>query len=140
MKRVREPGEAAGDQREQVAGLRERVFPEREVPAPGQAAVLDQVAVGEQHRTGRPVRLDPHAVARHDVGPVGEIGDLAKALRLALGAEHAVRDVQALERGVALGADAHRALEGERGGQVVHDQMIVVDLVAIAAQRLAVER
>jgi hypothetical protein len=136
---VREPLEAAGDQGEQIAGLREGVLPNREVPAAGQAAVLDQVAVGEQNRAGRPVRLDPDAVPGHDIGPVGEIRDLAEALRLALGAEHAIRDVQALERGVALGADAHFALEGERGGQVVHRQALAFDLIAVPAQRLAIE-
>ena len=136
---VLEPGEAAGDQGEQIARLLERVFPEREVAAPGQAAALDQVAVGEQHGIRRLVRLDADAIPGHDVRPVGEIGDLAQALRLALGAEHAVRDVQALERRVRLGMDAHRAFEGERGGQVVHDQAIVVDLITVAAQRLAIE-
>ena len=140
MKRVLDSGEAAGDQGEQIARLRKRVLPEREVPAAPRRADLDQIAVGKQHRTRGLIGLDPHAVARHDVGPIGEIGDLAKALRLALRAEHAIGDIEALERRVRLGSDPHRGLEGERRGHVVDDEMIIVDLVAIAAERLAIER
>ena len=110
------------------------------MPAAPRRADLDQIAVGKQHRTRGLVGLDPHAVARHDVGPIGEIGDLAKALRLALGAEHAIGHIEALERRVRVGSDPHRGLERERRGHVMDDEMIIVDLVAIAAERLAIER
>ncbi|MCC2665994.1 MAG: hypothetical protein K0S35_3916 [Geminicoccaceae bacterium] len=136
---VRELAEPTGDQGEQIAGLGERVFPQREVTAPFELALADPIAVGEQHRTALPVGLDPHSVARHDVRPVGKVGDLAKAFGLALGAEVAARQIQALERGIALGVDADPGLEPAGVGQLMDGQMIVVDAVAVGAERLAVQ-
>jgi hypothetical protein len=64
--------EIGGDEGEQVARLRERVVPPGEVPAAVEIALLDQVAVREQHRIGRLVGADQHAVLGHHVGPVEE--------------------------------------------------------------------
>ena len=62
-----------------------------------------------ESRTGiaRLVRLHPHRVAAEHVGPVGEEGDAAEALRLALGAEHPARGIEAHQLGV--GARARSA-------------------------------
>ena len=49
--------------------------------------LLDEIAVGEQHRRFFDIGLDACGVDRHHVRPVGEIGDAAKALRLTLGAK-----------------------------------------------------
>jgi hypothetical protein len=46
--------QVGGDEREQVARLRERVVPAREVAAAVEVALLDEVAVREQHRDTPP--------------------------------------------------------------------------------------
>ena len=51
---------------------------------PGSSPEVDEVAVGQQHRRFGFVGLDARGVDRHHVGPVREIGDAAKAFRLAL--------------------------------------------------------
>ena len=97
---VLDAAELAADQREQIGGLRPRVVPDREMPAAGQVAALAQIAVGEQHRRLGLVGLDAGGVDRHHVRPVGEIGDAAEALGLALRAIGAARPVEAEELGV----------------------------------------
>ena len=97
--------EVARHQREQVGRLRERVLPL------GQARPRrDEVAVRQQDRR---LPLDPHPEPRHHVGPVRPVGDLAEPLRLALGAVHAARHVEPLERGVGLGVDLGLRLPDE---------------------------
>ena len=79
--------EIAGDQREQIGRLGEGIVPDREVARrAGDVAGLDQIAVRQQHRRLGLVGLDPRREDRQHVGPVEEIGDAAKAFRLALGA------------------------------------------------------
>ncbi len=136
---VLEPGEIARHQREQIGRLRERIVPDREVAALGQQALLDQVAVAEQHRVLFAVRLDPRAIDRHHVRAVREPGDAPKTLGFALGAENAVREVEALERGVPVGLRPAGDLELEGGRRRLDRQMLVVDGVAVGAKRLAVE-
>ena len=86
-KAILDASQLAADQREQIGGLRERVVPDREMPAgAGHVAGGDEIAVGEQHRGVGFVGLDAGGVDRHHVGPVGEISDAAKAFGLALGA------------------------------------------------------
>ena len=110
--------QVAGHQGEQVAGLGEGIFPNSVVASFFQVALLDGIAVGKQHRIVRPIRFDAHPVPGHDVGPVGEVGDPAKTLRLALGAVHAVGHVQAFQTGVVLRPDTgdHLQIEGIRHG------------------------
>jgi hypothetical protein len=144
--------EARRDQREQVARLRERVVPAREVAAVVELAFLDQVAVREQHRIRRLVGADQHRVLGHHVGPVEEEGDAAEALGLALREEAAARGVEAREAGVLLRRAGVADLERERAlGRVVDDEHAVLvaerhrfavgeaarqdDVLAVQAQR-----
>jgi hypothetical protein len=136
---VLEAGEVARHQREQIRGFGKRIVPDREMAASCQLALLDQVAVAKQHRVLFPVRLDPRAIDRHHVRPVGKPGDAAEALRLALGAEDAVREVEALERGVRVRPRPAGDLELESGRRRVDRQVLVALAVAVGAERLAVE-
>ena len=77
-------------------------------------AGIDRVAIGEQHGEARLVAGHPHDVFREHVGTVGEKGDAAEALGLALGAEHAARGVEPLKLGIALGGDRHFGLDAVR--------------------------
>ena len=106
--------ELAADQREQIGGLRPRIVPDREMPAAGQLALLGEIAVGEQHRRLGFVRLDARGVDRHHVGPVGEVGDAAEALGLALRAVVAARTIEPGELRVGLRIDQRLDLERER--------------------------
>src|SRR5678816_1752297 len=110
MNRSRSSG---SDQREQVARLGKGVVPAGEVAAVVEFALLDQVAVGEQHRVGGLVRPDQHRVLGHYVRPVEEEGDAAKALGLALSEEAAPRGVEPREPGVLLGCAGVADLERE---------------------------
>jgi predicted acetyltransferase len=70
------------------------------MPATVQFARLDRVAVGQQYRARRLVRLDAHVIGGHHVRPVDRtIGNAPEALRLALGAEHAVGSQRILTSG-----------------------------------------
>ena len=106
---ARRGGEAVGgkvevtdDTGKQVAGLRMRVVPDREMTALAGLAGLDEIAVRQQLREGT-VSLDAHCKHRHHVGAVGEEADAAEPLGLALGAIHPAGQIQPLERGVGLG-------------------------------------
>ena len=70
------------------------------MPAIGQIACLNQIAVGQQHRTGHLVRPHGHPIGGHDVGPVGKISDTAKPFRLALGAEDTPGLIQPFQLGI----------------------------------------
>ena len=85
------------DQREEVGGLGPGIMPFG--PAVTRFA---RIAVRQQYRQ---VAVDAHGKDAHHVGPVGVIGDLAKSLRLALRAIHAVGHIQPFQRGIALGVD-----------------------------------
>ncbi len=122
-----------GHQGEQVAGLGERVVPDREAPAARQLAGLDQIAVGEQ-MLERLVALHPHGEARQHVRPVGEPGDLAEPLGLALGAEAAGGHVEAFERLVAVGVDLDLGLQTKGVRHARHGQPFVVDGVLARVQ------
>ena len=75
---------------------------------------LGHIAVGEQHRRVGFVGLDAGGVDRHHVGAVGEIGDAAKTLGLALGAIDPTRAIEAHQLGVGGGVDLGLDLEPER--------------------------
>ncbi len=72
----------ACDQREQIGGFGPWIMPFGKP-----VALACRIAIGQQHRQ---IAFDPHGEWGHHIGAVWVIGDLAKALRLALGAEHAV--------------------------------------------------
>ena len=129
--------QSARDQREQIARLLERVVPDGEVTAVGQIALVDQIAVGEQHRIRFAIGAQRDGVRRHDVGTVEEVGDLAKALGFALREEVAARDVQSHERRVLLRTAAGDERELERGGRRFDRERFFSG--AIAGPGLAVE-
>src|SRR6516165_8275104 len=93
----------AGDEREEIGRLRVRVDPFRPVPAVARLAALDRIAVRQQHRKARLLSDDRCRVPGHDIRPIGEIGDPAKAFRLALSAEISARHVEPREGGVTFG-------------------------------------
>ena len=131
--------QVAGDQGEQVAGLGEGIVPDREMPPAVQLAGLHQVAVGQQPRVGRLVRLYPGGEAGQDVRPVGEPGDLAEALGLALGAEPAGRHVEAFEEGVGGGIDLDLGLQHEGGRDVRNGQVFRRDPLFVRRQHAPVD-
>src|SRR5580698_1497761 len=93
--RIRDMAEIAGDQRKQIGRLLVGIAPDREVTA------------------GRS-RFAPHTVGRKHVRPVEEIGDAAKALRLALRAIGGARAIEAHELGVGRRIEARLDRERER--------------------------
>ncbi len=102
---ARAGGQIACHQGKQIGGLGPGVGPGGEtVAAPG------LVAIGQKDRQ---IAFKPHGEGRHDVGAVGVKGDLAKALRLALGAEQTLRDIEAFQLGVGFGVDLDLAVPGE---------------------------
>ncbi len=90
----------ARDQREQIAGLGERIVPHREMFAARKVAVAGQIAVRKQRRIARLVRFDARRIDSQHIGPVEEIGDAAKTFGLALRAEDALGNVKPFQRGV----------------------------------------
>ena len=115
------------DDREQIAGFGEGIVPLRPMPAILQVAATDGIAIGEQHRIARLIRHQPHAVAAQHVGPVGEVGDPAKAFRLALRTQDAAAGVQAHQLRVAFGGDLHLGLDNMRVAGQRHDQLLAFD-------------
>ncbi len=134
----------AGHQREQVAGLLVRVVPGGVVAAIVQVAAGHQVAVGQQHRPARLVGAQGDGVDGHHVRAVQEVGDAAKALRLALGEEVAAAHEQAHQLAVLLGRAGGEDLQLERrvaGRQVFQHQGLAVqaERAGLAAQHDARE-
>ena len=90
-----DPAEASAHDREQVAGLGERVVPDREMAAGAvDGTRLDEVAVAEQDRGFLPVGLDSGRVDRQDVWPIDRVGDAPEAVGLALRAVDPARAIQ----------------------------------------------
>ena len=102
--------------------------------------MVDEVAVGEEHRRLGFLRLDARGVGREHVGPVEEIGDAAKAFGLALGAPVAARPVKPHQLGVGGGIDLGD--EREREGLRRHAadfEAVGLRVVAVGRQRHSVE-
>ena len=83
--------------------------------APREVARTDQVTVGQQHRVLGFVRAYLRGEHRHDVRPVGVVGDEAIAFRFALRAKVAGGLVKAREFEVVLGLELGHHAEGELG-------------------------
>ena len=137
---VAQGDQIAGDQGEQVAGLRVRVGPGNAVPPVGQGLGRAGVAVGQHHGTGGGVGGDGHGEAGHHVGAIGEIGDAAEALGLALGEEGAVGEVEARQFGVGFGVDDGLDREHAGLGRLVDHQRLAVQPPAVGAEGRAVDR
>ena len=132
-----------------------RVDPFGKVASAFQRALLDQVAVTQQHRVKGFVSAQRDGVAGHHVRAVQEIGDAAKALSLTLGEEGALADVQAHQLGVffRVAGGENFQIEGvrtfgqilqhelvavhlERGTTAVHQHAGQIEVFAVQAQRL----
>ena len=116
----------AGDQREQIARLLERVFPPREMAAVGRSPSSTRLPFDSSTGYVGLVGAQRDRVGRHHVRAVEEVGDAAKALGLALREEVAARHVEARQRGVrGRIADAgERQLEAVR--HVVEQQAVLM--------------
>ncbi len=132
--------EVTGHQSEQIGRLLERVFPGRPVTAVVLAATGDRVAVGKQHRIGLLVGVDGGGELAHHIRAVEVVGDLAEALGLALGAEHAAGLVQPLERGVAFRMNDHRAVDDEAVAVRLQGQAVFAELIVAQAQGAIIQR
>ena len=132
--------QVAGDERKQVRGLRERVFPTRLVAAAFELARRDAVTVRQQHGITSRIRLDRHAEARHHVGAIQVIRDAPKTLGFALRDEHTAGLVEPLERRVVLRLDHHLRLEAEGVGHFVDREASLVDRVRGEAELAPVDR
>ena len=133
-------GEIAGDEREQVGGLGERVVPFGEVPLIGKIAAALVIAVRKQDRKACLVGGHPHPVAGQHVGPVGEGRDPPETLGLALRAEDSPRFVEAHQLGVGPGVDFADRLDGVTIAVLTNQSradpgLIVRALLAVAAPR-----
>ncbi|GBH08896.1 Thiol-disulfide isomerase or thioredoxin [Pseudomonas syringae pv. actinidiae] len=124
----------AGHQREQVSRFHERVFPGRPVPSALFFAAGNRVAVGQQDREVLLVGAERGSEFAHHVGAVEVVGNLAKALGLTLGAEHAAGLVQAFQRGIGFRMDAHGAVDRETFGLWMQRQVIVCQLIISSAE------
>ena len=152
--RALQAGEVACDQGEQVGRFGEGIFPAYPVPAVLRLAARDRIAVGEQHREVGAVGTERGGEAREHVRPIGVEGDAPEVLRLALGAEDAVRCVEPLVPGVALREDPRpysqregsagagrplaAALPVEEGGGK-DESAVLVEAVLVRGERAAFE-
>ena len=80
-------GQVASHQGEKIAGLGIGVVPDGPMPTIVTLPLFDRVAIGQKYREARFVCAHMDAVPRQDIGTIGEEGNPAKTLRLALGAE-----------------------------------------------------
>ncbi len=117
----------AGNQREQVTRLGPRVVPLGPVCAVLALARAHAVAVAQQHRERVLRPGHAHAVSREHVGPVGEEGDAAEALGLALGAEHPIRGIEAHQLGVGRRGDLGGHLDQVRVARQRDHEVAVVE-------------
>ncbi len=132
--------EIARDQGKEIGRLREGVVPFHEMPPVLRLAALHRVAVRQQNGLALPVACDPRAEHGHVVRPVEIIGDPAKALRLALRAIDALREIEPLKRRVLLRRACRHRFERELAlRRLVDRQRLVVDAVAVRSERLAVQ-
>ncbi len=97
-------------------------------------AAGDRVAVGQQHRVVLLAGAQAGGEATHHIGAIEVVGDLAKPLGLALGAEHAAGFVQTLQCRVGFRVNAHAAVEGETGGHRLQRQVIIGQLIVAGLQ------
>ena len=132
-------GEISRYQGEQVARLLERVVPRCVMAAIGKCALVGQIAVRQEHRVPPAVGYDGGGIDRQHIGAVGEIGDGAESLRLALGAEHPGRAIQALQESVVLRAELCRDFQRECRRHRRYGELFGVGSVPVRRQLFAIE-
>ena len=127
----------ARHQREQIGGLGPGIVPFGPVVVPV-VTLGGAIAVGEQDGELRLGRAHPHGIDAEHIGPVGEEGDPAEALGLALRAEHAVGGEQPhqlrIARRVDLGDDGQfMGIAGQGEDQIVAFHRMIGARLAVAA-------
>ena len=127
---ILDAGEIAGDQREQVTGLWKRVVPADPVTITGFAAI-DTIAIRQQQRTGAALGMDFGAEHGHHVGSIQVVGNVAKALGFALGAEITVGQVEAFQAGIGGGIDLDFAADLETVGKRADRQAIITQPIVL---------
>ena len=136
---VLDPRQVAAHEGEEIGRLGERVVPGGKMPAVLQVPAPDRVAVRQEHGIFLLIGNDRGHEARQHVGPVRVEGDLPKALRLALGTEHAACMIEAGKLGVGgwitLGID----LEHEPVGDRQDRERLALDLIMLFVELLAVQ-
>ena len=128
------------DQGKEVAGLGKGVLPGDQMPAVLQRALLDAVAVGQEHREALAIGDECGSITRHHIGAVQEIGDAPKPLRLALGAEHVAGLVKPLECCVEIGMDANPCVQSEPVGHPLQGERIGLHPVLGRQEDVPVDR
>ncbi|EXI91449.1 MAG: hypothetical protein AW12_01276 [Candidatus Accumulibacter sp. BA-94] len=132
--------EAGGDESEEVAWLGEGIVPARPVAIRPLVAAGDRVAVGQQDRQAGPVGAQVDDVGRHDVRPVGEPGDAAEALCLALREVAVRRPVEPRQAAVVVGVDANACAEDQGVRRIGDGQCGFAAVVVGGGKRSAVDR
>ena len=138
VKLSRDVAEIARHQREQIDGFGNGSRQRAKWRPPGSSPALDadcrSTAARAQDFLSASMRVSN---LRQIVGPVEEIGDAAKAFRLALRAENAVRHVKPFERGVVGGRDFGYDFKREARGRGVDRQGAFAQRIGVFRQRLA---
>ena len=119
--------------REEIGGLLEGVLPGDPVAAAFLPPV-HVVAAGKQDWEAPLVRAEGGGEPGHDIRPVQIPGDVAEAFGLALGAEDVPGLVEALQRGVVLGADFHLGGEFKGVRHAVDDQPLLRQAVFVGGE------
>ena len=114
-----------------------RVVPDSIVVAPVLAR-FDLVTIREQHGILRLKSAKADTVDRQVIGPVEEVGNAPKALRLALGAQRIGRGIEAIELGIGRRVDFGLNLQCGVGFTERERQRGVIALIVLLLQRLAV--
>ena len=130
LKRPRDDGK-------EIARLGMRVVPDSKMVRPVLAG-FDLVTVRKQHRILRLKSAKRYPVDRQVVGPVEEVGNAPKALRLALGAQRIGRGIEAIEFGIGRRVDLGLNLQCGVGLTERERQRGVIALILVLFQRLAV--
>ncbi len=136
--------QATGDQREQIAGLGMRIDEAGPVTAIVQLALAVRIAAGQQHREALAIGVEGDGVAGQYVGAIGEEGDVAETLCLALGQQEAALalagQVQAFQRRVGRRLHPHTRFQHAAVAHVVHFQHVIRVAPGAFGYGLAVQR
>ena len=139
---VSDLAQIAGNESEQIGGLREGVLPDNLMPGGivRQNGGHDFIPIGQKHRKTFSIRLDPHAVATQHIRTIRMESDASKPLGLALGCQHSAAFIQALEGSVRLGVKATDRGQGERLCRRFPDhKLFIVQLIGAAVERLPIK-
>ncbi len=137
---VLDPAQVAGHQCEEITGLRKGILPRDQVSTIRQQALLDPVAVGQEHGKALAIGDQRRPKASHDIGAIQEVGDSPETLGLALGTEHPTGLVQPLQSRVEIRVNAHARVEPESIRHAFQDERVGLDAILGRQQRMTVDR